>query len=270
MDGGGSGGHGDVDGWNPHVALANGLADVGKGVRDTVVAPGNVLAVHLVIFEVHVGATGGFVCTDHDGVGDHVVANHTGWTLGCRFVRWGREHLVDDVDDAVAGNDVGRSDGGVVDRHRTVDHGKGRIVSVQHGGDESVGHACCVDSALQDVVGEDVHEGGVGLVGVEVCKVNTGFSEGGVGGRKDREGSVALQGFNQTGVRQGGHEGFVRAGRCSVGGDVLCFISRDTERNGRKAEAGNHEERYRTVHGACATRAILKSRYFSCRQSHKC
>ena len=49
MDGGSGGGHGEVDRWNPHVPLTDGLADIGHDVCDAVVAARDILAVDFVI-----------------------------------------------------------------------------------------------------------------------------------------------------------------------------------------------------------------------------
>ena len=117
----------------------------------------------------------------------------------------GREHLVDDVDDTVAGVDVGHRHGGVVDHHSTVD-GEGERLSV----DGVRGHALRDrrggNVARHDVVEEDVREGRLPFRGVQRGKVDARVGEGLVGWSKEGERTGALEGFQQLCLNHGGHE----------------------------------------------------------------
>ena len=171
------------------------------------------------------------------------VGGHGGDVLKHGFVgRW-HEHLVNNVNDTVAGNNIGGGHGCVVDHHGSVVDSEGGVVPVDHGGNQTVSDVGGVYSTAQDVVGEDVNERGVGLVVVKRGEVNASGFKGSIGGGKDRERTVALEGLHQASMAQCGNQCFMNTGCSGVGGDVFGLISRDPKGDGGKAEAGNHEKR---------------------------
>ena len=198
--------HCKVNGWHPHVPLANGLRGVGEGVGDGVVATRHVFPVDFVVPE-HVRLASSLVCTDHDGVGFDVVANFPGRSLrGSGFIGRRRQNGVDDMDDAVARSDIGGCYGGVTDLHGRVGDREGGIVAVEHRDREAIGYAGGLDGALGDVVEENIAQGGVGFVVVKLSEVNTRSGECRIGGCKDRERSVGLERLNQPSVDQSRNE----------------------------------------------------------------
>ena len=201
-------------------------------------------------------------CSD-ERVVDAGVGGHGSDVFEHGLVGGRHEHLVDDVDDAVVGGDVGRRHVSIVDHDTAVVHGEGDIVAVQHRGLQTVGNVSSVNGAAQDVIGEDVNERGVGLVVVKGGEVDAGSFERSIGRCKDREGPVALKGLHQPSVTQRSNKRLVHAGSGGIGRDVFGFVSRYAEGNGGETQAGNHEERQGTVHGSNGIRAVLKRRYFS-------
>src|SRR5690606_20546292 len=119
------------------------------------------------------------------------------------------DHLVDDVDDAVGGVDVGADDGGVVDLHcacsRAVD-GDGGALHCRRGqflaGDGGRHHF-----SREHVVGEDGGEL-VLVLGLQQVLDRAGGerSKGGVGGGEDGEGTGATQRLFEAGSLDGGDE----------------------------------------------------------------
>ena len=64
-----------------------------------------------------------------------------------RFIcRW-EEYLVNDMNDAVAGGNIGGCDICIVDHDGSVGHGEGGVVAVDHCGNQSVGDVGCVHGA---------------------------------------------------------------------------------------------------------------------------
>ena len=96
-----------------------------------------------------------------------------------RSIAW-REHLVNDMNDTVAGGNVGEGDVGVVD-HDAVAHRKGKRLSVCSGGCHAVGYVGCWHLSTDDVVEQDVREGGFPFRRVESSQVNAGVSKSLVG-----------------------------------------------------------------------------------------
>ena len=131
----------------------------------------------------------------------------------------GHEHLVDNVNQAVGGDDVGHGHVGVVDHHAVAD-GKRERLTVGGVGTHAVGHVGSGDFSADDVVEENVREGFFALRGVKSAQVNACVGEGLVGGSEDGKGSRSLEGGKQVGLDNGGHERAVDAGRLGRGGDV--------------------------------------------------
>ena len=95
------------------------------------------------------------------------VGSHGGDVNQFRFIgRW-EEDLVNHMDDAVAGGDIGRGDVGVVDHDRSVGDGEGGVVAVDHRGDHTIGYTSGINGPRDNVVEENVREGIVFCVGVE-------------------------------------------------------------------------------------------------------
>ena len=134
----------------------------------------------------------------------------------------GHEDGVDDVDDAVGLEDVGRGDGGhaalgVGEHDVAAGHGGGEVFALNglEGGFAAalLDHGCELfgaDAAGDDVVGEDLVEG------VFVLRLDEGvdgaggeFGEGVVGGREDGEGAGAVERVDEAGGLDGCDEGLV-------------------------------------------------------------
>ena len=131
----------------------------------------------------------------------------------------GHEHLVDDVNQAVGGDDVGHGHVGVVDHHAVAD-GERKRLAVGGVGAHAVGHIGGGNFSADDVVEENVGEGFFALGGVKGTQVNACVGKGLVGGSEDGEGPGSLEGGKQVGLDHGGHERAVDAGRLGRGGDV--------------------------------------------------
>ena len=179
----------------------------------------------------------------HEGTVDARSGGHAGDVFERRLLNRWEEYLVDDVNDAVAGSDVGGGDRGVVDHHRAVVDRERSVVAVGHRGDQAVANVGSVHGAVQHVIEQNVRKGGVGLVVVEGGQIDASGFKGGVRWCENRERAVALKGLNQPSVGEGSDQRIVGAGGGSVGWDVFGFVSRHTKRDGGKTEAGNHEER---------------------------
>ena len=89
--------HCNVDCWSPHVRTTNCCAGVGNLVSYSVVAPGDCLATHCVVLNIHVRVALEVACPCDDCMGDNVVTN---------FACWWSEDFVDDMDNAVGGYDI--------------------------------------------------------------------------------------------------------------------------------------------------------------------
>ena len=120
-----------------------------------------------------------------------------------RFVRWRREDLVDDVNDAVRSHDVWGGDSGVSDLHGVGCHRERGFIAVEHGDGQSVGDGAGFHRSVVHVVQENVCECGVGFVGVEVGQVDAGCGECIVRWGEHRERAVGLQGLNKARMGEG-------------------------------------------------------------------
>ena len=170
----------------------------------------------------------------------------------------GREHLVDDVDDAVAGGHVREGHGGVVDHHAT-GHGEREGLAVGRVGGHALGHVRGRHIALDDVVEEDVAQGGLAFRGVEISQVDARVGKGLVGWCEDGEGPIALQGFQQLCLNHAGHQGVVQSGALCRPWDVVWCVGRhqdlvnDVDQTVRRDDVRQHDvgvvDHHATGHG---------------------
>ena len=133
-----------------------------------------------------------------------------GCSLGGRH-----QHLVDHVDDAVAGDHVRLDHRGVAVEHHAAAAGVDGDVGALDGGRGVEAHDVGGAHVTADhVVGEDGRELVAVLGEEEVLDGPLGErGEGLVGGREDREGPLALQRVDEAGGLHGGHEGLEAPGR---------------------------------------------------------
>ena len=124
-------------------------------------------------------------------------------------VGW-HEHLVDDVDDAVAGHHVSRRDRGAVDHHGVAD-GEGERVAVGGLCRHAVRHIGSRHRGSDHVSEEDITQRGHAVGGVKRSEVNASVGKGLVGRGKERERPFSLQGGEQIGLHHGGDQGIVNA-----------------------------------------------------------
>ena len=172
--------------------------------------------------------------------GQEVGLNHRGHEAvvdacglgGARDVNRREHDPVNDVNDAIGGEDVGGGDVGVADRHAVSIDAKLNAVTVHRCGEHAVRKGARRHRSSHHVVKQNGREGRVLLRRVEGAQIDARFGEGGVGWGKDGEGPCTLQGRHQVGVGQGGHEGVVNACGHRVRGDVLAGVSAGIERQG--------------------------------------
>ena len=138
----------------------------------------------------------------HEAVVDGCALSGPGQVVG--RVRRG-QHLVDDVDDAVAGGHVGERHVCVVDHHAT-GYGEREGLAVGRVGGHAFGDVGRRDVSLDDVIQQNVSQGGFALGRVEGREVDARVGKGLVGGCEDRERPVALQGFEQFGLDHAGDQ----------------------------------------------------------------
>ena len=142
----------------------------------------------------------------HDGAHQRVV--NTGALCGSGDVVGGvggHEHRVDDVDDTVAGVDVGDGHGGVVDHHAVAD-GEREGLSVDRFRRHALRKGRGGDVAGHHVVEQNVGQGLLAFGGVKGGKVDAGVGKGLVGRSKQGEGPGALERFQQFGLDHGAHQ----------------------------------------------------------------
>ena len=117
----------------------------------------------------------------------------------------GREHLVDDVDEPVAGDYIRHGDIGVVDHHAVAHHERQRL-SVGGIGHHAIRDVGGWNFSAHNMVEQNVGKGGFALGSVECSEVNACVGEGLVRGGKDGERSVTLEGWEQVGLNDGGDQ----------------------------------------------------------------
>ena len=158
----------------------------------------------------------------HEAVVDGCALSGPGQVVRC--VRW-REDLVNDVNHAVAGGHVGHGDVRVVDHHATAD-GEREGLAVGRVGGHALGDVGRGNVSLDDVVQQNVSQGGFAFGRVEDREVDARLGKGLIGGGEDREGPVALQGLEQFGLNHAGHQRVVQAGALRCARDVLGGVRR--------------------------------------------
>ena len=137
---------------------------------------------------------------------------------------WG-EHLIDDVNQAVACCNVGGGHGGSVD-HDAVAYGEGKRVSVHGCGGHAVGNGGSWNLACNNVVEQDVAEGCFAFWRVQICQNNARIKERLVRWGEDRERAVALEGWQQFRLNHAGHEGVVNASALSGAWNIVWCCGR--------------------------------------------
>ena len=131
----------------------------------------------------------------------------------------GHQHLVDDVDETVARDDVGHRDVCVVD-HGTVPDREGKRVSVGSGCRHAVGNVGCGNASTHHVVQQNIAERCLALRCIKSDEVNTGINEGLVGGCEHRERARLLEGSEEVSLDDGSDQGIVNSRRLRRGGNV--------------------------------------------------
>ena len=139
-------------------------------------------------------------------------------------VGWG-QHGVDDVDDAVAGHDIGGGDRRTV-HHDGVAHREGKAVAADGCCRHAVGHIGRWDGSGDHVRQQDVRELRLAVDGVEGGEVNAGISKGLVGGSEERERSFALEGLEQFGLNHSGDQRVVDTGALCGSWNVVGVVHR--------------------------------------------
>ena len=122
----------------------------------------------------------------------------------------GHEHLVDDVDDAVAGHHVSRRNRGTVD-HDGIANREGEAVAVGRLCGHAVRHIGSRHRGSDHVSEEDITQRGHAVGGVKRSEVNAGVGKGLVGRGKERERPFTLQGGEQIGLHNSGDQSIVNA-----------------------------------------------------------
>ena len=136
--------------------------------------------------------------------------------VGC--VRW-HEHLVNDMDEAVAGNDVRQNDVRIV-HHHAVANREGQRLSICSVGLHTIRDVGGRNLCAHNVVEKDVGECGFAFGRVQRSEVNTCICESLVGRCKDRERTVARKGGKQVCLDNGRNQGIVNPGGLCCGWNV--------------------------------------------------
>ena len=135
-----------------------------------------------------------------------------------RVVR-GHQHLVDDVNQPVAGDDVGEDHVGVVDHHATV-HGERKRLAVGGVRGHALRHVRSRHVGTDHVVEQDVGERGLSFRCGKIGQVNASVGERLVRGCEHRERPGPLQRGQKFCLDHSGDEAVVDARGLSGGGDV--------------------------------------------------
>ena len=157
----------------------------------------------------------------HDGAHQRVVntgALGRSWNIVGRV--GGHEHRVDDVNDTVAGVDVGGENGGIVD-HDAVADGEGQGLSIDRFSRHALRKGGGGNVACHDVIEQDVGKGGFAFGRVEGSEVDTSRCKGLVGGCEQRERSGALECLEQFCLNNGTHQRGVDARALRRARDVV-------------------------------------------------
>ena len=129
------------------------------------------------------------------------------------------QHLVDDVDQSVAGDDVGEDHVGVVDHHATV-HGERKRLAVGGVRGHALGDVGSRHIGTDDVIEQDVGERGLSFRCGKIGQVNASVGERLVRGCKHRERAGPLQRGQKFCLDHSSDEAVVDARALSGGGDV--------------------------------------------------
>ena len=121
------------------------------------------------------------------------------------------------MNEAVGGGHIGKRDVGGPDHAG----GQHRIIAVGHAQGHAFGDVGCCQFTGVNVEQQEVGEGRHAFFRGEGGQVDARRSKRLVGGRKDRERSIALQRLHQPGLDQRRNERRVHAGASSRGGDVV-------------------------------------------------
>ena len=158
----------------------------------------------------------------HEAVVDGCALSGPGQVVWC--VRW-REDLVNDVNHAVAGGHVGHGDVCVVDHHAPADR-EGERLSIGRGCGHALGHVGRGNVSLDDVIQQNVSQGGFALGRVKRSQIDASVCEGLVRRCKHRERAVALEGFEQFCLDDGSHKTVVNRGALRRARDVFGGVRR--------------------------------------------
>ena len=159
------------------------------------------------------------------------------------------EHLVDDMDDAVRGLNVGQRDGGATNQHiAAARDAELDLVTVGGGGHHAVLDVARADFARHDVMEQNGGQRLVFLGRVKVVEIDAGVGEGLVGWGEDGERAGLLERGHQVSMGQGSDKRVVNARPGGVGGDILGGIGRCRERQRGGGQQGDDQEGQRLVH----------------------
>ena len=137
----------------------------------------------------------------------------------------GHQHLVNHVNDAVAGVHVGKGHACPVDLHAVPD-GKGKGLSVYSLSRHAVGESGGWNIACDDVVKQNIRQSNFAFWRVQGCEVDACVSKGLVGWCKDGERTRALKGFQEFSLDNGSNKRVVVARALSSSWDVVGCIRR--------------------------------------------
>ena len=120
--------------------------------------------------------------------------------------RGGRcQHRIDNMDDSIARVDISRGDSCTV-HHDAVANCEREWLSVHGGCRHAFGHCGGWNGTRDHVVEQDVCKNGLSFRSVKGSQVNASINEGLIGWCKEREWPFALEGFEQFGLDDCGHE----------------------------------------------------------------
>ena len=138
-----------------------------------------------------------------------------------------REHLVDDMNDTVAGVDISKSDCGIV-HHHAVTNSEGDWVAVDGGCCQALSYRRRRNFSGNHVVKQNVGKSGFAFWGIEGGQVNACISERLIGWCKEREWARALQCFKQFSLDHSRDKRVVNARALCGAWDVIgCHARRE-------------------------------------------
>ena len=137
--------------------------------------------------------------------------------VGCNS---GCEHLVDDMNDTVAGVNIGKRDCCIVHHHASI-NGEGDRVAVDSGCCQALSYRRRRNFTGNNVVEQNICKGGFAFCRVEGGQVNASINERLVGWRKERERPSALQCFEQFSLYYSGDKGVVNTCALCCAWDII-------------------------------------------------